>query len=112
MPKKMRLSAMRGGLSSRHEEGAISALDTLSMDEPRTRVMVDSLAKLGLTSGSVLFVDQELVSNAALSARNIEGVEMVHAASLNLLHVLKADRIVFTKAALEAVDQRLSTGVK
>jgi len=112
MPKKMRQSAMRSGLSSRFAEGAIVALDEFSMDEPHTKVMAEALStKLGF-AGSVLVVDSQFDSNASLSARNLSWVELVDAGTLSLLDVLKPEHIVFTKSALAAVEKRLTAEVR
>jgi large subunit ribosomal protein L4 len=108
MPKKMRRLAMRCGLSSRHAEGAILALDQFVMSEPRTRAVAEAFRKLGV-QGDVLIVDERFDANASLSARNLPNVEMRDAASLNLIDVLRPERLLFTRAALEAVDRRLST---
>jgi large subunit ribosomal protein L4 len=107
MPKKMRRKAMRSGLSSRLAEGAIVALDEFSMSEPQTRAMADAFQTLGL-AGQILVVDNEFESNAYLSARNLRNVELRDANSLNLIDVLRPERLVFTKAALESVDRRLA----
>jgi len=111
MPKKMQRSALRSGLSSRLAEGAIIALDEFAMPEPRTREMASAIDKLGLT-GQVLVVDTSFEDNAYLSARNIQNLEMRDADSLNLLDVLKPERLVFTRVAIEAVDKRLAGKIR
>jgi large subunit ribosomal protein L4 len=111
MPKKMRRTAMRCGLSSRLAEGAIVALDEFAMSEPRTKDMAGSFQKLGLT-GDVLVIDNAFDQNAYLSARNLGNVEMTDSASLNLIDVLKHEHLVFTRAALESLDKRLTGGAE
>jgi large subunit ribosomal protein L4 len=107
MPKKMRRSAMRSGLSARLAEGAIIALDNFDLPEIRTKSLALAIQSLGL-NGDVLVVDNSFDENALLSARNIASVQMTDAASLNLLDVLGPEHLVFTKNALQAVDKRLA----
>jgi large subunit ribosomal protein L4 len=109
MPKKMKRSALRSGLSSRHGEGAIMALDSFTLPEPKTRKMADAFKTLGL-SGDVLIVDESWDDNAFLAARNIPDVELRDADSLNIIDVLGPEHLVFTVSALEALDRRLSYG--
>lgn len=106
MPKKMKRSALRSGLSSRHGEGAIIALDAFALPEPKTRQMVNAFKSLGL-AGDVLIVDDNWDGNAFLAARNIPDVELRDADSLNLLDVLGPEHLVFTVSALQAIDRRL-----
>jgi len=109
MPKKMKRSALRSGLSSRHGEGAVIALESFSLPEPKTRQMVDAFKKLGL-AGDVLIVDETWDDNAFLAARNIPDVELRDSGSLNILDVLGPEHLVFTVSALQALDRRLTNG--
>lgn len=107
MPKKMRRSALRCGLSSRLRDDAVLVVDTFALSEPRTREMAAAFEKLGL-SGSVVVVDDKFDHNASLASRNIPDVELCDSGRLNLLHVLRPQALVFTRAAIETVDRRLS----
>jgi large subunit ribosomal protein L4 len=111
MPKRMRRAAMRSGLSSRVSEGAIMILDTFTFPTHKTREMVATLQHLGLTR-KTLIVDTAFDQNAYLATRNIPYIELQRAANLNLLDVLSADKLVFTVAALRAVEERLSNGTR
>lgn len=111
MPKKMRRSAMRSGLSSRHSGGAILAVDSFVLTEPRTRDVVDVFKRLGL-AGSVLVVDTRFHDNALLGARNVQQLELRDAGSLNLIDVLRPEHLVFTQAALQTIDRRLSLATR
>ncbi len=109
MPKKMRQSALRCGLSARQQEGAILAVDAFSLSEPRTKTMLGSFQALDL-NGTVLVVDEAFDENARLASRNLPRVQLKDATSLNLLDVLGPDHLVFSRAALQAVERRLTTG--
>src|SRR5215831_11643169 len=48
IPRKMKRLAIRGALSDKAANGRILLMDTLTFDEPHTRVMVEFLAQLPL----------------------------------------------------------------
>lgn len=107
MPKKMKRLALRSGLASRLSEGAILALDSFTLQEPRTKEMVLALQNLGLT-GSVVVVDDDFDDNARLASRNLRNIELCDTGSLNLVDVLGPEHLIFTKSALQSVDARLA----
>lgn len=106
MPKKMRRLAMIGSLTSRVADGAVLALDELSVGEARTKEMSLSLQKIGVVR-DVVIVDEHFDANVSLAARNIPGVELREVSDLNVLDVLGPAHLVFTKAALEGIEKRL-----
>ena len=107
LPKKARRAALRGALSQRLQEGAVTVLETLELDEYRTRRVVEILGGLGLAGEKVLIVIDEANPRIERSARNIHGVGVLRVAGLNVYDVLRHDKLVMTRAALEAVEQRL-----
>ncbi len=107
LPKKMRRAALRGTLSQRLNEGAVTVLEVLEVDGYRTRRVLEILAGLGLGGEKVLIVIDEPNPTAERSARNLPGVTVLRAAGLNVFDVLRHDKLVITRAGLEAVERRL-----
>ena len=60
--------------------------------------------KLGLQS--VLNVDGTFDKNFELSARNLSHVALLPAAGLNVYDIIRRDKLVLTKAAIEALEAR------
>jgi len=56
----------------------------------------------------MLIVDGEFDKNFAMSARNLANVALVPVAGLNVYDILKRDTLVMTKAAVKAIEERLS----
>lgn len=104
MPKKARRAALRSALSARAGAGEVSVVDSLSLAEPKTRVMVDFFKKLGL-DGKVLLVTGESDENLAKSVRNIQGVSFVQANGLNVYDVVNHDNLLVTQDALAKVEE-------
>ena len=62
-------------------------------------------SKLGL--GSVLIIDGAAVQEAfAKAARNLPGVDVLPVAGINVYDILNHDKLVLTKAAVEALEAR------
>lgn len=107
LPKKVRRAALRSALSLRHSEGALVAVDALELGEIKTRLMAEALGALGLSGASVLVVTEAADPTVERSARNIAGVDVIPAAGLNVYDVLNHQKLLVTKAALEAIEGRL-----
>src|SRR5438874_872265 len=86
LPKRMKRIALHGALTAKYGDGAIRVVDALAFDEPRTRDLVICLGALNV-SGRVLVVAQGDEQNLALSARNLPGVSIIRADSLNVVDV-------------------------
>ena len=102
-PKKMIKLALRSALSDRASEDKIVVVDSWGLDAPKTKDAVQALTTLGVEGRVLVVLDRE-DTNAALSFRNVPGVQIIHSGELNAYDVLCNDYIVFTKASLEAVN--------
>jgi large subunit ribosomal protein L4 len=108
LSKKVRRAALRGALSLRQQEGAITVVDELALTEVKTKRVTEILGALGLAGESVLIVIADADEKVETSARNIARVGVIRVAGLNVYDVLRHTKLVFTRAAVEAVEQRLS----
>ncbi|WP_270182789.1 50S ribosomal protein L4 [Alkalihalobacillus sp. CinArs1] len=107
LPKKVRRLAIKSALSSKVQEENFVAVESLTFDAPKTKEMVTVLSNLSADS-KTLIVTGDYNEAVALSARNIPGVTVVTSAGINILDVLKADKLVMTKDALEKVEEVLA----
>jgi large subunit ribosomal protein L4 len=109
MPKKMRRQATRSALSARVVDEAIVVVSSLVPAEAKTKHMIEALAGLDV-SGKVLLIDTSIADETLRSARNIPGVEMKSASTLNIVDVLKHDKLVFSVDGIRQVERLLSNG--
>ncbi|HLJ66324.1 MAG TPA: 50S ribosomal protein L4 [Chloroflexota bacterium] len=109
MPRKMRRAATRSALTSRIADDGIIVVSQLTPDEPRTRVMVTALQALNAT-GKILLVDERISDLTDRAARNIPGVEMRPASTLNIVDVLQHDKLVFSVDGIRQLERLLSDG--
>ncbi|WP_026673497.1 50S ribosomal protein L4 [Alkalihalobacterium bogoriense] len=104
LPKKVRRLAIKSALSSKVKAEEIVVLDALAFDAPKTKEMVSVLTNLSVDR-KALVVTADYNESVALSARNIPGVSFVTAEGVNVLDVLKHDKLVITKDAVEKIGE-------
>ena len=106
LPKKVRRLALKSALSAKVVEQNFLVLDALTLAAPKTKEFSKILKDLSLEKKS-LFVTADLDENVALSARNIPGVTVLTANGINVLDLLGHEKVVFTKSAVEKVEEVL-----
>jgi large subunit ribosomal protein L4 len=104
MPAKMRRSALRGALSAKQADGAVRVVTGFDLDEIKTRSMLERL-EAWKAEGKVLLVLSARDLTVERSARNLREVRVVLADSLNVVDLLEADTVVFTREALDRAQE-------
>jgi large subunit ribosomal protein L4 len=104
--KNTRQLALRKALSERLKAGDVVLLDDLKLASPKTKEFVGVLSTLQL-QGSALVITDGKDRNLTLASRNLPEVELTTGDVLNTYQVLRFDKIIFTRGALEKVEQRL-----
>ncbi|GAF66203.1 50S ribosomal protein L4 [Bacillus sp. TS-2] len=107
LPKKVRRLAIKSALSTKVSAAEIIVLDDLKFESIKTKEMVNVLSSLSVES-KALIVTANYDEKISLSARNIPGVTIVTADGVNVLDVLKHDKLIITKAAVEMVEEVLA----
>ena len=99
LPSKMRRSALCGVLSAKQAEGAVRVVEGFDLEEVKTKTV---LARLGgwNAEGKVLVVLAARDETVERSCRNLREVRVILADSLNVIDLLEADTVVFTRDAL------------
>lgn len=106
LPKKVRRLAIKSALSTKVLEENILVLQSLAFEAPKTKDFKAVLGNLSVEK-KALIVTADLDENVALSARNIPGVTVLTANGINVLDLLGHDKVVFTKSAVEKVEEVL-----
>lgn len=104
MPAKMRRSALRGVLSAKQAEGALRVVEGFDLDGIKTSAFRERLAGWD-AGGKVLVVLAARDQTVELSCRNLREVRVILADSLNVVDLLEADTIVFTRESLERAQE-------
>lgn len=112
LPKKVRAAALRSALSLRHGEEAITVVDSLPVEEFKTRRILEILEGLSLADKNVLIVIDGADEKIERSARNLPNVGVVRVAGLNVYDVLRHEKLLVTKAAVAGIEARLGRDSK
>ncbi|NHK27324.1 50S ribosomal protein L4 [Parvularcula flava] len=105
LPKKVRKLALRHALSAKHGASELIIIDDAKLEEAKTKALVSTFAKLGLTDA--LIVDSEIDENFRKAARNVPGVDVLPVIGANVYDILRRSKLVLTKSAVEGLEARL-----
>ncbi|WP_417624860.1 50S ribosomal protein L4 [Paremcibacter congregatus] len=106
LPKKIRTLGLKTALSSKLANGNLIVLENMDLKEAKTKDLKAKLSKLGLVNA--LFIDgAEVNRNFLLAASNIPYVDVLPTQGANVYDILRADKLVLSKAALESLTERL-----
>ncbi len=109
LPKKVRRLALRHALSSKALSGDLVILEAAELKEAKTAGLKAQLAKLGLTN-ALFIAGAEVEKNFGLAARNLMHIDVLPDAGLNVYDVLRRQKLVLTRAAVEAIQARFAEG--
>lgn len=106
LPKKVRALGLRHALSAKAKDGSLVVIENAKSESIKTKDLVRRLGTIG--AENALIVDGEFDRNFALSARNLPGIGLLPAAGLNVYDILRRDKLVLTRVAVTAIEERLS----
>ena len=107
LPKKIRSLGLKMALSSKLKEGSLIVIDSEKMSAAKTGTLAKQLKKMNIASA--LFVGAETIdTNFKKSAANIINVDVLPTIGLNVLDILKHEKLVLTADAVKAVEARLA----
>jgi large subunit ribosomal protein L4 len=107
LPRKMFRAALKSALAFKLQEKQLNVIDAFSLTDHKTKAFSQTLTKLGFDR-KVLLVDHEANPNLWLAARNLNDVQLMPNLQLTPYHILNAHHVVFTKAAIQALQEVLS----
>jgi large subunit ribosomal protein L4 len=107
-PKKKLLGALRSALAAKLADGKLTVVESLEAKEPKTKLYRAALDKLEVTR-TALIVESgaELGTNLLRGARNLVGVDLMLNNEVHPYDLLKAERVIFSRSALEKLQESL-----
>ncbi|HZU10366.1 MAG TPA: 50S ribosomal protein L4 [Pseudacidobacterium sp.] len=111
-PKKKLLGALRAALAAKLQDGQITVVESLDLKEPKAKLYRQALNKLEAKKTALLVENsKELSPNTILGSRNLKGVELVLNNEVHPYDLLRYERAIFSKAALEQMQDALKKTV-
>ena len=106
--KKLKRLARKSALSYKAKDQNIVVLKDIDFKEPKTKEFMSAMNNLQLAYEKILLVLPEDNKNVYLSARNVQGANVVTADSLNTYEILNANKVVIVEGALEKIENLLN----
>ena len=105
LPKKVRALALRHALSAKQRAGGLVVWENAQLEQAKTKTLRENFAKAELSN--VLIIDGSTVDvNFASAARNLPQVDVLPAQGINVYDIMRREKLVLTKAAIEALEAR------
>jgi large subunit ribosomal protein L4 len=111
-PRKKLMGALRSALAAKLADGKLIVVNTLDLKQPKTKQFRAALDALKVDA-TVLVVEAatEKNPNLELSARNIDGLELVRGNDVHPYHLLRYDRVIFSQPAIEKLQLTLKNSI-
>ncbi len=111
-PRKKLMGALRSALAAKLADGKLIVVNTLDLKQPKTKQFRAALDALKVDA-TVLVVEAATQKNPnlELSARNIEGLELVRGNDVHPYHLLRYDRVIFSQPAIEKLQLTLKNSI-
>lgn len=106
IPKKLRESALRGALTVRASQQKLVIVDSLALENHKTKTAVTMLKALGISSA--LVIGSADAVNVGRAMRNLEGSAFLALEGLNTYDVLRYAALVLSVQSAKVIEQRLS----
>ena len=111
-PRKKLMGALRSALAAKYADGKLIIVNAFDVKEPKTKAFRKALDSLKVDS-TVLVVEapKHENRNLELSARNIDGLELVRGNEVHPYHLLRHDHVIISHPAIEKLQLSLQNSV-
>ncbi len=100
LPRKVKQLARQSALNQRAKENAITVIEALTFEGPKTRRMVELLEALELGGRKTLVLTADVHRDAYLSGRNLPNVHVLRYADASPYDILWSEHLVIEEAAI------------
>jgi large subunit ribosomal protein L4 len=107
IPRKLRRRALKDALLLKIRDRQVLVVERFDVESPKTKEVLKVLKSLSLEAIKVLLVVETYDANLVLSSRNLEKLRTTTVSDLNVLDILSGGRLLFTKAAFQAIQDKI-----
>lgn len=104
--KKMHRAALSCMLSKLIADENLIVVESFSLEQPKTKEMVNKLGELKVDN--VLIVVSDIEENVYLASRNVPNVNLMDVVTLDPVSLFKRKKVIMTVSALKALEERLA----
>lgn len=102
--KKVKRLAIKSALSAKAQEENLVVVDSISLDEYKTKTVLAMLNALGADKKAIIVlptVDSKIIKSAA----NIKGVKTAQVNELNVYDILNNDKLIVVEEAVRKIEE-------
>ncbi|MEM6302326.1 MAG: 50S ribosomal protein L4 [Pseudomonadota bacterium] len=104
--RKMYRAALKTIISELARQERLVVVETLDVDEPKTKLLVGQLDAFGVNSA--LLISDEVSENLYLASRNLQKVDVRDVQGIDPVSLLAHDKVVVTVAAIKKIEELLA----
>ena len=112
LPRKAVRLATRMAMAGKIQDAEVLVLEGFTFDEPKTKDVAVLLKALDLHGKQALIATAGYEPMVYKSARNIDGVKVSSVSDLNAFEILRPDRVLITREAIDQMKENAAAVVK
>ena len=106
--KKVRQLGLKMALSSKAKDGNLIVLDSLDLQEGKTKELRQKLSTLGFGKTALVIDGDALNVGFARASSNLESINLLSAVGANVYDIMRHETLVLTRAAVEKLEDRFN----
>ncbi len=107
--KKVRELGLKSILSTSLRESKIILMDKIDINEKKTSSFIKNLSEIGIKPNTkLLMIDSIISDNLKLSSSNLHKVNVLPIVGINVLDIMKHDKIIITVSAIDNLQTRFA----
>ena len=105
--RKERRLALKSAWTYKAKEGAITVVDAIKLETPKTKEIINILNNLKLNDTKTMIVVKEYEENLILASRNLQNIVVVLPSEISVLDLVSSNKVLITVDALDEVKEAL-----
>lgn len=107
IPASARRAALCSALAAKRRDGQLLVVDQIVLDAPKTKLLAQLVEGLQAPNALIIVASRDEALERA--ARNLPLVKVLRAEGANVYDILRYDRLILTRDAVEALQRRLGS---
>lgn len=105
--RKERRLALKSAWTYKAKEGAITVVDAIKLETPKTKEIINILNNLKLNDTKTMIVVKEYEENLILASRNLQNIVVVLPSEISVLDLVSSNKVLISVDALDEVKEAL-----
>ncbi len=106
--RKMYRAGLASIFSQLVRDGRLTVVDNLTLDTPKTKVLVQKMKDMGLGLDRVLIITDSMDENLYLSSRNMSNVLVLEAHQADPVSLVRFPKVLVTRNAMTQIEELLA----